>query len=90
MDKKTIKNFVVGSALLLLAALIFLTVESRGRLAESRFGIIAIVVIAVLLFFAAFLSKDEKPATKPTPAPADANPAPKVDAAAPAPGTDSK
>jgi len=60
MDKKTLKLFVIGSALLLFAAIVFLGIESHGRLAETKFGVVAIVAIAVLLFLAAFLSKGEK------------------------------
>jgi hypothetical protein len=92
MDKKTVKNFVVGAALLLFAAVVFLGIESHGRLAESKLGVVAIIAIAVLLFLAAFLSKDDKDNKPSSPAPADAAPAPKADApaAAPAAGTDAK
>ena len=64
MDKKTIKSFVIGSALLLFSAVIFLGIESHGRLAETKFGVIAIMAIALLLFLAAFLSKEEKPSVR--------------------------
>ena len=64
MDKKTIKTFVIGSALLLFAAVIFLGIESHGRLAETKFGVIAIMAIALLLFLAAFLSREEKPSPR--------------------------
>jgi hypothetical protein len=60
MDRRTFKNFVIGSALMLIAAVVFLGIESHGRLAESRFGVVAILVIALLLFLAAFLSRNER------------------------------
>ena len=65
MDKKTIKTFVIGSALMLFSAVVFLGIESHGRLAETKFGVVAILAIAVLLFIAAFLARDERPASSP-------------------------
>jgi len=76
MDKKTIKTFVIGSALLLFAAVIFLGIESHGRLAETKFGVIAIMAIALLLFLAAFLSREERPSSR---SKSDANKEPPID-----------
>jgi membrane protein implicated in regulation of membrane protease activity len=76
MDKKTIKTFVIGSALLLFAAVIFLGIESHGRLAETKFGVIAILAIALLLFLAAFLSREEKPSSR---SKSDVNKEPPID-----------
>lgn len=64
MDAKTLRGFVVIATLLLVAAFIFLCIESKGRFVESRIGIIGIVVIAAMLFLSAFVtpkSKDQNP-----------------------------
>lgn len=40
MNKELVKNFAIGVALLVLLSLILLAVESRGKMVESRFGLI--------------------------------------------------
>lgn len=68
--KENIRSIFIVAAMLLLAALVFSAVGTAGKSVESRFGLIAIAVIAVLLFSAVFLpektsskteTKNEKP-----------------------------
>ncbi|MDR2980779.1 MAG: hypothetical protein LBV12_00875 [Puniceicoccales bacterium] len=52
-----LQPIVVTGVILLLAGIVFLAVESGGRVFESRFGLICLVCIAALSFLGAYLQK---------------------------------
>lgn len=60
MNANLMKMFVVVSTLILLAAYILEIAETKGKIIESRAGILGIMVIAILLFLSAFLTKNKK------------------------------
>ena len=72
MDKNILRNFVLVSALLVLAALVFAAIETKGKEVESRFGVFGVIVVAVLLLLSAYLfsTKQAAPVKPVAPAPA--------------------
>jgi drug/metabolite transporter (DMT)-like permease len=57
MSNENLKLTCFAGAMLFLAGLVFLATESHGRIVESKLGIIAIVVIALLLAASAVFAK---------------------------------
>lgn len=52
-----LQPIIIAGIVLLLAGVVFLAAESRGRIFESRFGLICLVAIAALSFLGAYLQK---------------------------------
>ena len=77
MNKDTLRSLTVISSILLLAAFVFAAIESKGKVVETRVGMLGIVVTAGFLFLAAYLINTKPPAVPPTPpAPAPHPPVP--------------
>lgn len=83
MDKSTFRLFTMIASLLLLASIIFAGIETKGKLIESRLGILGVVVTAALLLLTAMMMEKKQPPTpppSPTPEPAvKSGPAPSTD-----------
>lgn len=63
MTKEMLRNFVVGGTLFVIAAFIFLLVETRSR----AIGLVGIIIILALLFLSVYITpkKSNDSSTKP-------------------------
>ena len=61
MNKATLRMYAMIAGLLLLAAIIFSEIETKGKIVESRVGLLLVIVTAGLLLFTALLTDKPKP-----------------------------